>query len=349
MFLKYFFLIALSLITLAFTKDDTLRVSVKEFPPFIIKTEAGYQGFDIDLWEAIAHNLDQPFRYVTAKTLPDLFAQIDSGISDLGIAGITINSEREKFYDFSHSYISTGLTALVHKSVDKTGFQFFKSVFTPGVQKILWLILIFIISCSHLIWFFERGQDSFHDKYIPGVFEGAWWTIVTMSTVGYGDIAPKRWAGRITAVFVILTGITFFGIAVAELSTSFTQENLTANIKTVDDLQAKKVAVIKGTTSFTEAQSIGAIPIPVSNITEAIEFLSKKKVVAVVADEPLLRYTLKTQNSQFSLLSPILTQQYGLVFPSMSKKMELINREILKIKESGKFSEISQKWFDSGS
>lgn len=41
--------------------------------------------------------------------------------------------------------------------------------------------------------------------------EALWWSLVTLSTVGYGDVAPITPAGHIVAAFVIISGIGIFG------------------------------------------------------------------------------------------------------------------------------------------
>ena len=38
-------------------------------------------------------------------------------------------------------------------------------------------------------------------------FDGIWWTVVTLTTVGYGDYAPESFAGRWLAAFVMAGGI----------------------------------------------------------------------------------------------------------------------------------------------
>ena len=42
--------------------------------------------------------------------------------------------------------------------------------------------------------------------------EGAWWSFISMTTVGYGDKTPRTVAARIFAVFWILVGIVTFSI-----------------------------------------------------------------------------------------------------------------------------------------
>ncbi|HEX2172714.1 MAG TPA: ion channel [Dehalococcoidia bacterium] len=42
---------------------------------------------------------------------------------------------------------------------------------------------------------------------VPGFADGIWWSIVTVTTVGYGDIAPKTPAGRLVGILLMLTGV----------------------------------------------------------------------------------------------------------------------------------------------
>lgn len=48
--------------------------------------------------------------------------------------------------------------------------------------------------------------------------EAMWWSIVTMSTVGYGDISPVTPAGRGVAMGMIVVGIAIFGYAISVLT-----------------------------------------------------------------------------------------------------------------------------------
>jgi voltage-gated potassium channel len=54
--------------------------------------------------------------------------------------------------------------------------------------------LLLIVVCSVLYQFFEKDVS---------IGDALWWAVVTASTVGYGDISPETWQGRVTAALLI--------------------------------------------------------------------------------------------------------------------------------------------------
>jgi voltage-gated potassium channel len=59
-----------------------------------------------------------------------------------------------------------------------------------------------------------------HKEYAD-VWVGMWWAIQTITTVGYGDVTPAAWSGRIVAVVVMLQGIAFLAILTAAITSLF--------------------------------------------------------------------------------------------------------------------------------
>lgn len=51
--------------------------------------------------------------------------------------------------------------------------------------------------------------------------DALWWCIVTVTTVGYGDIVPKTGMGRMIAALVMISGIGFLGVFTGTISTYF--------------------------------------------------------------------------------------------------------------------------------
>ena len=82
------------------------------------------------------------------------------------------------------------------------------------------VIFVIILVSSILIAWFEP-EVSFTS--------GVWWTIVTLTTVGYGDISPATPAGRLLAVLVMLFGIGLLGMLSAGLATMLISRKIREN------------------------------------------------------------------------------------------------------------------------
>jgi voltage-gated potassium channel len=81
-----------------------------------------------------------------------------------------------------------------------------------GTLLIAWIGVMFITSAG--VYFAERGvNDS-----IRSPLDAVWWGIETLTTVGYGDVAPVTPEGRLAASALMLMGIGLFGIITATVT-----------------------------------------------------------------------------------------------------------------------------------
>ena len=51
--------------------------------------------------------------------------------------------------------------------------------------------------------------------------DSLWWAIVTLTTVGYGDIVPETTTGRVASVMIMLTGVAVLGLLAGTLASFF--------------------------------------------------------------------------------------------------------------------------------
>jgi voltage-gated potassium channel len=77
------------------------------------------------------------------------------------------------------------------------------------------LAIIVLASASVLVLEFEsRSPEA---KIITG-WDSLWYSIVTITTVGYGDYYPVTFWGRVTAMFIMVAGVGIIGVLASLLS-----------------------------------------------------------------------------------------------------------------------------------
>lgn len=349
------FILALMLILVgqpvdAGQSDPVLKVGISPFSPFAILSDNGSAGMSIDMWQAIALQIDREFEYVVCKGVGDKLKRLEEGSIDIAIGGITITEEREEVFDFSHPVYETGLDILIPKDGKMTLMGLISSLFKGQKLFFFGALLILMVLAGHIIWFVERSSKkrttSFHQNYIPGVFEGMYWALITASTIGYGDKVPQRWIGRILAAIIILIFLPLFGFFIAQLSSDLTMQSLKSSITGPQDLRGKRIAVVDGTTSFRYMKNELAYLDLFENVEDAIDALLKGKVEAVVYDAPNLLYFANGEGKgKVAVVGKIFEpQNYGLAVPQGNHLRETINRAILKLIESDEMERIKKKW-----
>lgn len=103
-----------------------------------------------------------------------------------------------------------------------------------------------IIGVTAAVLHVERGAEG---ASITTASEAAWWAVVTVSTVGYGDYAPVTDTGRILAVILMITGIGLFATFAGALANLF-MRHLTSTLRQSDlearlkDLEARQAAIM---------------------------------------------------------------------------------------------------------
>jgi len=119
--------------------------------------------------------------------------------------------------------------------------QVFTSVVAAKKFEFLTLFIfasIVVFVSSVLIYVMEANNPA---SPINTLFEALYWSVVTISTVGYGDITPITEAGRVVAIFVIIAGIAVFSFTTSLIVSAFTEKlDEIKDTKLVDDIAKKR-------------------------------------------------------------------------------------------------------------
>ena len=88
-----------------------------------------------------------------------------------------------------------------------------------GTLLTTFFIAIMVLSIGSLLVLHFEGRAP--GANIDSGPDAVWWAIVTIATVGYGDLYPVTALGRITAVVLMLVGIGIFGVLASYLASTF--------------------------------------------------------------------------------------------------------------------------------
>ena len=82
-------------------------------------------------------------------------------------------------------------------------------------------------------------------KDFQTVGDGIWWAIVTLATVGYGDIVPHTAWGRVVGSVVIVVGVTFLSFLTATVTSMFVSADQDERTAEAKEAQAAREAETK--------------------------------------------------------------------------------------------------------
>jgi voltage-gated potassium channel len=115
------------------------------------------------------------------------------------------------------------------------------------------LMLALLVFMSSLVYYFEREAQP--DKY-GSIPEAMWWGIVTLTTVGYGDVTPVTLWGKLAGGLTAVMGLCMFAIPVGIIASAFIEAvrrrefvdtwNLVAKVPLFRSLDAARIAAVAG-------------------------------------------------------------------------------------------------------
>lgn len=78
---------------------------------------------------------------------------------------------------------------------------------------VVFCTITILVICTTAVLFVEQGVGN-----IKTAEDALWWSFITITTVGYGDLYPVTNLGRLIAVIIIFTGVASFGAAISYIS-----------------------------------------------------------------------------------------------------------------------------------
>ncbi len=119
------------------------------------------------------------------------------------------------------------------------------------LRSALFIVFMLVLIASTALYLVERGHSEQTFTSIPAAM---WWAIVTLTTVGYGDVVPATALGKFLAGCTAVLGIGMFALPASILASGFTAEmkrrdflqtwNMVARVPFFAQLDADQIAAI---------------------------------------------------------------------------------------------------------
>jgi len=94
-----------------------------------------------------------------------------------------------------------------------------RSMFRRGhLARFLTAAAVLVLNGAVIVYLFERHAPG---SNIHTLRDAVWWSFVTVTTVGYGDFYPVTAGGRVTACFIMGTGLLTLAVVTAQVASSF--------------------------------------------------------------------------------------------------------------------------------
>ena len=336
------------LTTIQKKSTDNFTVGYAGSEPFVVNEDNKWKGISVEIWDLVAQESQIKYTPKAYASVAEALSDLANGKIDAVVGPVSITSDRAEIVEFSQPYFQSSL-GILSRVDDPSFFDRIAPLFTVNLLYAL-IIFLFILGCvGTLLWLAERkaSPDQFPYEPVKGIANGMWCAIVTMSTTGYGDIAPVTLMGRVVAGSWMIISILFATTMVAGIASSLTLSGLGKNtISSAEQFENKKIAVLNNSPSVDFVTEYNGKTVLVESLEEAYAMLKDNKVQGVVFDKPQLNYFLEKNHDEKMTISvaEYLKQGYGFAFRLHSDKVSNFNINLLKLKEDDVLKDIILKW-----
>lgn len=262
-------------------------------PPLSYQAGDGtWRGLAVEMWRIVATELHLETRFA-AMNRTELLDAVASGRAQFGIGPISITAERLTRMDFSAPIYATGVAIAVPHVPRSTWGVLRDAIFSATFLKLAGGLFGLLAVVGTIFWIIERHQNAdFAGRKIHGWGSGIWLSVVTMTTVGYGDKAPRTLGGRVLAAVWMFVSIVLISIFTGTVATLLTVERMGPRVEGFADLSRARVACVTASAAaqLLEERRVRAQQFP--DLAQALTALVDGRADALVFDRALLAAAL---------------------------------------------------------
>ena len=320
--------------------------------PFVVSAPGRLEGIAVEIWQALAAEAGWRYTLQPFENVPRALDALGAGAVDVVIGPVSITAERVRTSRFTQPYFQSSLSIL-SRGGHLTVWQRVAPLFDTAFYYSAGVLLLVLTLVGTLVWLAERRAPDTQFPHQPrrGIPNGIWFAVVTMSTVGYGDLAPKTRLGRMVTGVWILISVVAASSLVAAIGSTLTLTGLRRSaVATAEDLSGRTVAVLEHSPGEEFARRYGASLRPVESLESGYDLLRNETVDALVFDRPQLLYYMQHHRDPrlSASTAEYVRQNYGFAMPLASDLLHPMNVNLLQLEESGRVDRIVRAWLGQG-
>ena len=263
-----------------------LRAAVSEFPPYAERTpDDGWTGTAVELFRATARDAGCEVEFI-AMSPPEILRAIARDELDAIAIPLAVTPLTSTLVSLTPSFMTSSLHIAVFR--DDLGGDLallVRSLTTPRQLQVYALMLVLVVTFAVLVWLMERSRNThFRGRRHEGIGSGLWWSITTLSTVGYGDKVPVSPVGRLLAGTWMMLSLVLVAIFTATVTSSITAHDNSVEVDGAHDLPRARVGIVEDglASGYVNNHFLPHVSYP--QLQGAIDDLQAGNLDAVVAD-----------------------------------------------------------------
>lgn len=271
--------------------------------------------------------------------------------------------------DFAPSHLSGKMQAMALVTKSTGSASFFGSLFTIFSEAFfvnyISFLFLWVAICAHIMWALERkgNSEEFPKPYLDGIDDAIWWSIVTVTTVGFGDKTPKSPAGRILGIVWMVFGVALGAVLIGHMSSRFstlaTEAGGYTSLRELDGL-----SLCSYPSSFTRdwLDGIRTTQVSKASMAECGQLIKDGTVAAGLMERPTAAYYVKTnswtKDASVVISGPVVHQPMSILYPEANKRRSItidgidyataINALIMDYVNTAAQLQAENNWFPQG-
>jgi ABC-type amino acid transport substrate-binding protein len=321
-----------------------LRVGTCDLPPWSIppsRPGGQWSGLAVQAWRMTAESLQVRYE-LKQYGFDELRAALGSGEIDVAATGVGVVPENLVEFTLTPALDSSGISVATRETRELAALDVVSRVLQGEVLWWFAIMGVFILLFSLGLWVIERRRNPpLQGNPLRGIGAATWWSVTTLTTVGYGDHVPVTWRGKALAMLWMTLGFVLLTISSAVVTSVLTVHRMKPLVSAPADLVRTRVGVVTGTIGERYANRAGIDGIRYETFETALAALEHRDVDAVIGATAVLDYLVaRSKDADLVVLPKPLYRGYvalGMRFgldDAIEKRIEL---ELLRVEQSAEF------------